>query len=347
MNIENNKIKFYILVPVYNVEKYINRAFDSIISQTYINYQVIIVDDGSTDNSSKICDEYTSKYSNFYVIHKKNEGLMSARRVAINYVLENCEIDDNTYFVFSDSDDTLKPNLLEKINETLLSNRTDMVIYEYDRTLNGKIISHHRPHVKFDGLVKDKLTMYKILVSEVYSGMWQKASKASLFTKDDYSRYYHISYGEDTVQSCELFKNANSLQIISDHLYNYEINEDSMMGDKDPNKFFYTDARKYVWNYLNNVCKLSDNELSEIRPYQMYIFAMTLRAISYRCKDYNEFHTMMNELRNDGFYSIFINKNSKIKSLNIIDDILLTFYIKGLDMLLFLIYRMVAYAIKR
>ena len=79
----NNRIKVSVIVPVYNVEKYIRRCLDSIISQTYKNLEIIIVDDGSTDNSGKICDKYALEDTRIQVIHKENEGIVSARKVGI------------------------------------------------------------------------------------------------------------------------------------------------------------------------------------------------------------------------------------------------------------------------
>ena len=78
-----------IIVPVYNTEKYIRRWLDSVKNQTYRNLEVVLVDDGSSDNSPKICDEYAAKDSRFHVIHKENGGVSSARNVGLRYCSEN------------------------------------------------------------------------------------------------------------------------------------------------------------------------------------------------------------------------------------------------------------------
>ena len=87
-----------VVVPVYNVEKYLERCVDSIIKQTYKNLDIILVDDGSQDNSGKICDKYKEKYNNIQVIHQKNQGLSIARNNGL-------AIAEGNYITFIDSDD--------------------------------------------------------------------------------------------------------------------------------------------------------------------------------------------------------------------------------------------------
>lgn len=98
---------FSIIIPVYNVEKYLNECVDSVLNQKNVDYEIILVDDGSTDNSGQICDEYLKKHSNVSVIHKVNGGLSDAR----NAGLESAEGD---YILFVDSDDKIEENSLSK-----------------------------------------------------------------------------------------------------------------------------------------------------------------------------------------------------------------------------------------
>ena len=109
-----DSVKFSIIVPVYKVEKYLERCINSILSQTYRNFELILVDDGSTDNCPRICDEYVKSNNRINVIHKKNGGLSSAR---------NAGIDRSTgeYIIFVDSDDYWNSNhALQKIVEALV-----------------------------------------------------------------------------------------------------------------------------------------------------------------------------------------------------------------------------------
>ena len=93
-----------IIVPVYNVERYLVKCLDSIVNQTYQNLQIILIEDGSSDNSGKICDDYSKKDQRISVIHKRNEGLSAARN-------EGLDIAEGEYIGFVDSDDYIEPDM--------------------------------------------------------------------------------------------------------------------------------------------------------------------------------------------------------------------------------------------
>ena len=120
-----------IIVPVYNVEQVLEKCLLSIKNQTYQNYEVIMIDDGSNDKSGKICDKYMEKDNTYRVIHKKNEGVSKAR----NYGLDMAK---GKYVMFIDSDDSILPDMFEKyINEIKISN-VDVVIGGVIQYENGE-----------------------------------------------------------------------------------------------------------------------------------------------------------------------------------------------------------------
>lgn len=113
-----------IIVPVYNVEKYIDECLNSLLNQSYSNIEIILVDDGSKDNSASICDEYSKKYTNVCVIHKENGGLGFARNTGI----DNC---NGEYLLFIDSDDYVANNYVEVMFENLLNTHSDACMCGY------------------------------------------------------------------------------------------------------------------------------------------------------------------------------------------------------------------------
>lgn len=119
---ENNKVS--VIIPVYNVEDYLERCLDSVINQTYKNLEIIVVDDGSTDNSGEICDEYAKKDSRIIVIHKENGGLSSAR----NSGMDICTGD---YIAFVDSDDYIHPITYDTCMNIMFKEEVDYVEFEY------------------------------------------------------------------------------------------------------------------------------------------------------------------------------------------------------------------------
>lgn len=122
-----------VIVPVYNVEKYLDKCLQSLLDQTYKDLEVIMVDDGSKDNSGKICDKYAKQYENFKAIHKKNAGLGMARNTGMEYMT-------GEYVTFLDSDDYLDPDCIEKLYKSLLKNNVDMCKGGFQRvTDSGKV----------------------------------------------------------------------------------------------------------------------------------------------------------------------------------------------------------------
>ena len=122
--------KISIVVPVYNVENYIEECINSIINQTYKNLEIILVDDGSTDSSGKICDKFAKNDDRIKVIHKKNEGLGKTRNVRI---LEST----GDYLFFVDSDDFIDLNTIEKLYNRSNNGTMDLVICDYYKYYNN------------------------------------------------------------------------------------------------------------------------------------------------------------------------------------------------------------------
>lgn len=120
MSNSNSDIQISIIVPVYNVVDYIERCLNSLISQTFKDFEIIIVDDGSTDGSEKICDKYEKNYDNITVIHQKNAGLSVARNVGIKKSIA-------PYLLFVDSDDTIDLNTCQKLYDAAMTMDTDIV----------------------------------------------------------------------------------------------------------------------------------------------------------------------------------------------------------------------------
>lgn len=129
-----------VIVPIYNVEKYLTRALDSILAQTYHNWEAILVDDGSTDRSGSIADEYAQKDERFKVIHKENGGLSDARNVGMEHVT-------GEYLIFLDSDDFLHPQLMELCIQAAQRDSSDLVAFTYDRVYRTKNLILHFLHL--------------------------------------------------------------------------------------------------------------------------------------------------------------------------------------------------------
>ena len=125
-----NDVKISIIIPVYNVEQYLEQCLDSILRQTYKNYEIILVDDGSSDNSGVICDKFAFKYSFIHVIHKTNGGLSSARNAGL-------DVATGSYVLFVDSDDYIGENAISQIISTVGQHDIDVVFLEAFKVFNN------------------------------------------------------------------------------------------------------------------------------------------------------------------------------------------------------------------
>ena len=123
---------FSVIVPIYNIEKYIKRCIDSVLSQTFDDFELILVDDGSPDNCPKICDEYAEKDHRIKVVHKENGGLVSARQAGIS-------IAKGDYVFNLDGDDAITSDALMSAYNIILDTKADMVSFSYRVYTNDKL----------------------------------------------------------------------------------------------------------------------------------------------------------------------------------------------------------------
>lgn len=128
-------MKFSVIVPVYNVERYLERCLNSILNQTYRNYEVILIDDGSTDQSGKICDKYSKKFKQSIVIHQNNQGLSGARNTGIS-------VARGEWIIFVDSDDWIEANMLFELNTYMKKAKADMYSF------NAKKVDEHNQEIE-------------------------------------------------------------------------------------------------------------------------------------------------------------------------------------------------------
>ena len=216
-----NKPFFSILIPVYNVEKYLSTCLESVLRQSYKDYEIILVDDGSKDSSGKICDDYVARYpGKIHVHHKPNQGLISARRIGLKLA--------NGHFIcFLDSDDCWNNNTLSRIYETIETSNPDIVLYGWSKIdENGVAIGKPEPGVFNQSGPIEKIEFFERMLSGVFiNPLWAKCCRYELFDIDvDYSDYYKIQNGEDFIQSLPVLYNANTIYYLNEPLYQYRVN---------------------------------------------------------------------------------------------------------------------------
>lgn len=219
-------MRFSVLVPVYNVENYLEQCLDSIIAQTFKDFEIILADDGSTDNSGKICDEYSKRYPDIVkVYHKKNEGLLLTRRFELKKSI-------GEYIIFVDSDDYVSKDLLSIVNDTIKKYKCDMVVYNFNRFIDGEK-KFTSPKIKYpSGTVfegENKHILFEdFLLNHTFVNMWVKAVKRTAIDIEFDYTYWNSSICEDVIQSFALFNKASKIVYIDKKLYFYRKNRNSM-----------------------------------------------------------------------------------------------------------------------
>lgn len=234
MTKKSEKIKFYILVPVYNTEKFIEKCLNSILNQNYDNFKLIIVDDGTPDNAGVICDSFAKKDSRIDVIHKSNEGIISARQAAVHKAFEyekNNENYDDCYVMFVDSDDYLLDGAMELIANNIDAYKSDMYIYNYEfSNYFGK--TNFKRETPIYNLSNKREVYRKVIIGSYYNNLWRKVVSMKLLKNFDYTNYFRFQIGEDLLISLNLYKNANTITFLNDKIYFYNYNRNSIIRNK-------------------------------------------------------------------------------------------------------------------
>ncbi len=235
----NNLIS--VIVPVFNVKDYLNECVESILNQTYTNLEVVLVDDGSTDNSSKICDEYAEKDSRVKVIHQQNKGQAESRQIGIN---ASC----GEYLYFVDSDDYIELDLIEKVMNVFSEKDVDIVNFEWDTFGKGKIPS---PEKICEGVLTSKQALGELVKGNINNYFVNKVYKRQVFAGVDFLKN---RLWEDMGVMYSVFINAKSIYCLPQKLYHYRMRSGSTINtitEKALEDIFFVQTKRY--NDLVNI----------------------------------------------------------------------------------------------
>lgn len=275
--------KVSVIVPVYNAESYLQRCIDSILNQTYTEFEIILINDGSKDNSGKICDEYAQKDTRIKVIHQKNSGVSKSRNVGLQAA-------SGDYILFVDSDDYISPDMIEKLVQKAVVNKSDIVMCNYCIDKGDDIFP---VFMKYNGAyissqqVKDGL-LY-LYYTDNHIGLYSlcnKLFKKSIYSLNDICFDVSLKRGEDAWFVFQCLKYCDRVDYISDILYFYYQNDNSIMhtlyddqyehwvnnrkrllkeneklGFEIDNNKFYKDFIYKVLLFCRNKVKLNQNEI--------------------------------------------------------------------------------------
>ena len=204
-----------IIVPVYNAEKYLKRCVDSILNQEYRDFELLLADDGSTDSSGAICDEYAGQDSRVHVIHKENTGVSDSRNVCIDMAR-------GTYLQFLDSDDWITPDATRLFVRMATEYDCDMVISDFYRVVGERV--SHKGDIEEDGvLTREEFAahMMENPADFYYGVIWNKLYRRDIIEKYHLRMDADISWCEDFMFNLEYILHAESFYVLNTPIYYY------------------------------------------------------------------------------------------------------------------------------
>lgn len=243
--------KVSIIVPVYNVEKYLPTCIESILNQSYKNFELILVDDGSPDKSGDICDDYAKKDNRIKVIHQRNSGSSAARNNGL-------ETSSGEYITFVDSDDWIDENHIETLYHSISSSKVDIVQCDlcYERNDGQKIWSNKPSSEVPRQVILDSMN------GRIHAGVVLKMARKNLFEEKSI-RFPKYDFFEDMHTSINLLLVAKSFKHVPIASYHYRFNENSQTHNADVNARF-TKYNEFAYNMLsifNNQMFSKDDDL--------------------------------------------------------------------------------------
>lgn len=238
--VENNKRMISIIMPVYNSEKYISEAIESICNQSYKNWELLIVNDGSTDHTSEIIDDFSKKDSRIKVFHRKNEGVSMARNFALNKIC-------GEYVTFIDSDDVYHTDRLKRMLQVYEQNRNCEIVFSRHKEFRGKL-NIYEANGSRKIVVSDENILEKVISDSKNHYVWNAILKSEIAKK---AKFAPIRFAEDFcyIRDCAWY--CRQMAVLDEVLYFYRRDNENAM----TSHFF---SEKYISDYMKLVENIYD-----------------------------------------------------------------------------------------
>lgn len=264
-----------IIIPIYNAEKEITRCIDSIYTQTFTDYEIILVNDGSTDNSADICREYADKDHRVTFIDKENGGSGSARNAGI-------ELASGRYIYFCDADDEISNNLLERVYIEAENKSADLVVFSvHSKVINsnsGTVIREYyttRENSFFDNKSSFRREFSRLYYEGVlFGGPCNKFFKREIIDKN-HIRFPDLKRGQDEIFNMRYYKYVNSCAVIPDSLYTYYQFDNKGRNKKYRLNYFETTTKTYFITLKDLLDEFgADDQYTEIKFQNSFVYTM-------------------------------------------------------------------------
>ena len=305
-------IKFSIIVPVYNVGKYIKDCMESLKEQTFKNFEVIVVNDGSTDNSKKILDKYKS--DNIKIIKQKNQGLSVARNNGVKQ-------SRGEYLIFLDGDDYLETNALEILDKSI--HNEDVIRYQLKEITEEKEIISEVSQTSFSS-IKGTEAFEKIVKFKYVENAWLYYYKAEFYKKNNFNfkeNYYHEDFGLIPI----ILMKAKKVSCISNTIYNYRQRNNSIMNTKDL-KIQQKKCNDLYKLGLENIEKIFNSKIKNKEIFLSFIAnSLIIKGRELTLEEQTKYY---NRLKKNKIFDLMLQNSIKRKIKYLIAKHYYTFYLK-------------------
>ena len=258
--------KVSVIVPVYNAQEKLRRCIESILRQDFTNFELLLMDDGSKDESGKVCDEYAAKDSRIYVLHKENSGVSDTRNQAIRLAR-------GEYLQFVDSDDWLTPEATGLLVSTMEKQGCDLVISDFYRVVGERLA--HKGDIQEDGLLTRKefaAYMIENPADYYYGVLWNKLYKKSIIEKHKLIMDKEINWCEDFLFNMEYIRHVESVYALHVPIYYYVKTKGSLVSQGSSIAKTIQMKRKVFKCYNEFFRDVFNEEDYEKNRYQVYQF---------------------------------------------------------------------------
>ena len=264
--------KISVLIPAYNVERFLSKCLESVLSQTFKDFEVILIDDGSSDATRKICDEYANKDSRIKVFHQKNQGISATRNMCLQYA-------SGKYIQFVDSDDWIETEMFQKMYEEAENHQADVVGCDFIReTQKGAVF--------VDSFYENKEKFVLGCLQNGWAVLWKIMIRKSLVVENGIAFPKEINGGEDFVFVMKTLECASKVVCVRGYFYHYnQLNESSFITNPSYEKLieqykatelvsdFFRQKGTYdsrILNYRKVCIKSTMLKIAFFKSYQLY-----------------------------------------------------------------------------
>lgn len=242
-----------VIIPIYNVEQYLRRCIDSVLSQKEVSLEIILVDDGSTDSSGKICDDYASKDSNVRCLHIENSGPATAKN-------KGYDIAKGNYVAFIDSDDEIKHDMFSVMLKSAYQHNADIVCCNYNQVDEDGNISHTQHTGREYVLDQDDALKAILIKDKIYSQCWTKIYKREMLELNQIRNTEGLKTEEDFIYNIQAFACSHTVCVVDKPLYIYTHRNKSLSKD-----YYRNHINQYIDNRILRL-ELVDNIIQERFP---------------------------------------------------------------------------------